>query len=304
MNNPTDLRFDGKVAIITGAGNGLGKSHAKVLAKLGASILVNDLGTDKRGEGSDSAIAEEVASEIRELGGDAIANNESVLDGQRIVEHAMDCFGAIDIVVNNAGILRDKSFHKLSAQDWEKTIDTHLNGAFKVSHAAWPHLREQNFGRIIFTTSMAAMYGNFGQANYSAAKSGIYGLTKTLAIEGMNKNIGVNAIAPIAGSRMTEGLMPPELLSQLTPDYVSPMVAYLCHESCKETGSLFEAGAGWYSQVRLQRSNGFGMPSNAPITINDIANHWDQITDFDAATYPDNSVDAITKALANLNNKD
>lgn len=304
MDNASGLRFDGKVAIITGAGNGLGKSHAKLLASLGASILVNDLGTDKHGAGTDKTIAESVATEIRELGGDAIANTDSVLNGQHIIEHAMDHFGAVDIVINNAGILRDKSFHKLTQEDWQSTIDTHLNGAFSVSRAAWPYLREQNFGRIIFTTSMAAMYGNFGQANYSAAKSGIYGLTKTLAIEGANKNIGVNAIAPIAGSRMTEGLMPPELLSKLTPEFVSPMVAYLCHESCKETGSLFEAGAGWYSQVRLQRSDGYGMPANATISIDDIANNWDLITDFDAATYPDNSVDAITKALANLQNTD
>lgn len=301
---PPPLRFDNKVAVITGAGCGLGRSHALLLGSLGARVVVNDLGGDAHGHGADTKPAEQVAAEIRRQGGKAVANFGSVEQGERLIEQALDCYGGIDIVINNAGILRDRSFHKMSHEDWQAVIDVHLEGAYRVTRAAWPHLREQRYGRVIFTSSAAGIYGNYGQANYSAAKLGLYGLTQTLAVEGRSHNILVNAIAPMAASRLTESLMPPELNARLKPELVSPLVAWLCHEQCEESGGLFEAGAGWFGKLRWQRADGIGLPVDRPITPGDIASHWAQITDFDHAHYPDSNVEAVTRLLANLKNSE
>ncbi|HEX6386211.1 MAG TPA: SDR family oxidoreductase, partial [Anaerolineae bacterium] len=261
-----ELRFDGRVAIVTGAGGGLGRAYALLLASRGASVVVNDLGGGMHGEGSDTRLADKAVAEIRAAGGTAVANYDSVEDGDGIVQAALDHFGRIDVVINNAGILRDVSFHKMTEEDWQKLYRVHLYGSFKVTHAAWPYLRQQRYGRVIVTTSAAGLYGNFGQANYSAAKLGLYGLANTLAIEGQKRNVHVNTIAPIAGSRLTETVLPPDLVEALKPEYVAPLVAYLCHESCTETGGLFEVGAGWVSRLRWQRSKGAFFPLSQPLT--------------------------------------
>src|SRR5439155_10487339 len=222
MPNDTRLSFDGRVAIVTGAGAGLGRSHALLLASRGAKVVVNDLGGSAHGGGKSSAAADAVVAEIKAAGGQAVANYDSVEDGAKIVQCALDSFGAIDIVVNNAGILRDTSFQKLTQEDWDLIYRVHVLGSFRVTHAAWGHMRDKAYGRIIFTASAAGIYGNFGQANYSMAKLGLVGLSNTLALEGQKKNIHVNTIAPIAGSRLTETVMPKELVDALKPEYVSP----------------------------------------------------------------------------------
>ena len=250
------LRYDGKVALITGAGNGLGRSHALLLARRGARVVVNDLGGSATGGGQSSAAADKVVAEIKEAGGEAVANYDSVEAGGKIVQCALDTFGRIDIVVNNAGILRDTSFLKMTDADWELIQRVHVNGAYQVTHAAWPHLRDQKYGRILFTASAAGLYGNFGQANYSAAKLGLVGLGFTLAAEGKKYNIGVNTIAPIAGSRLTETILPKELIDALRPEYVSPLVAWLAHDECQETGGIFEVGGGFFAKLRWERAAG------------------------------------------------
>lgn len=224
------VRFEDKVVIITGAGGGLGRAHALLFAQQGAKVLVNDLGGSTQGEGANASAADRVVAQIRDAGGTAVANHDSVTDGDKLVQHALDVFGRVDVVVNNAGILRDKTFHKMEDADWDLVYRVHVEGAYKVTRAAWPHMREQNYGRVIFTASTSGIYGNFGQSNYGMAKLGLYGLTRTLAIEGRKNNILVNAIAPTGGTRMTEGLIPPQVFEQLKPELVSPLVVYLASE--------------------------------------------------------------------------
>lgn len=299
----SDLRFDDKVVIITGAGNGLGKSHALEFAKRGAKVVVNDLGGSAFGDGADAAPAQVVVDEIKAAGGEAVANFDSVEDGDKIVQTAMDSFGRIDVVVNNAGILRDKSFHKMTDDDWDLIYRVHIKGSYKVAHAAWPHMREQQYGRIINTASAAGIYGNFGQANYSMAKLGLHGLTQTLAIEGQKRNIFVNSIAPIAASRLTETVMPPDILKNLKPEYVSPLVSYLCHESCTETGGLFEVGCGWFAKLRWERTNGLGLPVDS-ISAESISEGWDTVVDFSENTsHPAGTQEAMMGPMSNLQNK-
>lgn len=299
----SDLRFDDKVVIITGAGNGLGKSHALEFAKRGAKVVVNDLGGSAFGDGADASPAQVVVDEIKAAGGEAVANPDSVEDGDKIVQTAMDTYGRIDVVVNNAGILRDKSFHKMTDEDWDLIYRVHVKGSYKVAHAAWPHMREQQYGRIINTASAAGIYGNFGQANYSMAKLGLHGLTQTLAIEGQKRNIFVNSIAPIAASRLTETVMPPDILKNLKPEYVSPLVSYLCHESCTETGGLFEVGCGWFAKLRWERTNGLGLPVDN-ISAESISEGWNTVVDFSENTaHPSGTQEAMMGPMSNLQNK-
>lgn len=279
------LRFDGRVAIVTGAGNGLGRSHALLLGARGAKVVVNDLGGGIHGGGKSSAAADKVVEEIKALGGEAVANYDSVEDGAKIVQTALDAFGTVDIVINNAGILRDVSFQKMTAEDWALILKVHLTGSFSVSHAAWPILRDKGYGRIIMTTSAAGLYGNFGQANYSAAKLGIVGLANSLAIEGRNKGVFVNTIAPIAGSRLTETVLPPELIAALKPDFVSPLVGWLCHESCKDTGGIYEVGAGYHAKLRWERTRGQHFRAR-PFTVEELASKWEKVNDFTDAEHP------------------
>ncbi|MEK6789076.1 MAG: SDR family NAD(P)-dependent oxidoreductase [Pseudomonadota bacterium] len=296
------LRFDGRVAIVTGAGNGLGRSHALMLGALGAKVVVNDLGGGAHGDGKSSAAADKVVEEIKALGGEAVANYDSVENGASIVQTALDAFGTVDIVINNAGILRDVSFQKMTQGDWDLILKVHLTGSMSVSHAAWPIMREKGYGRIIMTTSAAGIYGNFGQANYCAAKLGLAGLANCLAEEGRSKGIHVNTIAPIAASRLTETVMPPELLANLKPENVSPLVAWLCHEDCEETKGLFEVGAGYIAKLRWERTVGQSFPLGKAFSVDDVAKKWDTITDFTDAGHPASVNDSFAPILHNINN--
>jgi NAD(P)-dependent dehydrogenase (short-subunit alcohol dehydrogenase family) len=295
------IRFEDKVVVVTGAGGGLGRAHALLFARHGARVVVNDLGGSAHGGGASASAADRVVSEIREAGGTAVANHDSVTDGNKIVQNALDAFGRIDVVVNNAGILRDKSFAKLEDADWDLVYRVHVEGAYKVTHAAWPHLREQNYGRVIFTSSTSGIYGNFGQSNYAMAKLGLYGLTRTLALEGRKNNILVNAIAPTGGTRMTEGLLPPAVFELLKPELVSPLVVYLASEECQDTAGLFEVGGGWIGKVRWERSLGAAFDPRAGFSPEEVAAQWQVINDFTDAAHPDDNIEALKEMMANLN---
>lgn len=295
-----ELRFDGRVAIITGAGGGLGRAYALLFAARGAGVVVNDLGGGMHGEGAGTSAADRVVEEITAAGGEAVASYDSVEYGERIVQTALDAFGRVDIVVNNAGILRDTSFHKMTEDDWEKIYRVHLYGGFKVTHAAWPHMRDQGYGRVVMTSSAAGLYGNFGQANYGSAKLGLLGMANSLAVEGQKRNVLVNTIAPLAGSRLTETILPPEMIAALKPEYVAPLVAWLCHDRNTATGQVFEVGAGWAARVRWQRARGAFLPLGAGVTPEDIAGQWDAVEEFDDPTYPETPMDSFAPVVENL----
>ncbi|MDC6379724.1 SDR family oxidoreductase [Pseudomonas graminis] len=294
------VRFEDKVVIVTGAGGGLGRAHALLFARHGARVIVNDLGGSAHGEGANASAADRVVAEIREAGGEAVANHDSVTDGDKIVQNALDAFGRVDVVVNNAGILRDKSFAKMEDADWDLVYRVHVEGAYKVTRAAWPHLRDQNYGRIIFTSSTSGIYGNFGQANYGMAKLGLYGLTRTLAVEGRKNNILVNAIAPTGGTRMTEGLIPASVFDLLKPELVSPLVVYLGSEQCQDSAGLYEVGGGWIGKVRWERSLGAGFNPHAGFSPEDVAAQWQTISDFIDAVHPADNIEALKEMMANL----
>ena len=282
------LSFKGKVVVITGAGGGLGKSYAIEYAKRGASVVINDLGGTLKGSGHNAKAADLVVNEIKQFGGIAVANYDSVTDNaSNIIKTAIDNFGSIDILINNAGILRDVSFNKMSLTDFQSVIDVHLNGAYKITKAAWPYMREQKFGRIINTCSPAGLFGNFGQANYSAAKLGLVGFAETLAKEGYKYNILINSIAPLARSRMTENVLPQHILKQLGPEKIVPLVLFLTHSETKITNSIFELAAGFYGQIRWERSSGqiFNPTDSKFFTPEAILNKWDSIIDFKDKTF-------------------
>ncbi len=275
-----EVRFDGRVAIVTGAGQGLGRSHALLLASRGARVVVNDLGGSTAGEGKSSESADLVVEEIKKAGGEAVANYDSVEDGDAIVRTAIDTWGRVDIVINNAGILRDKSFKNMTDADWDIIFRVHNYGAYKVTKAAWPIMTEQGYGRVLFTTSSAGIYGNFGQTNYGSAKLSLVGFANTLSLEGQRKNVLVNTIAPFAASRLTEGLLPPAVFDSLKPEYVSPIVAYLCSEDSDTTGGVYEVGGGFYSSLRWERTKGKLFRLGREVSPDDIQSSWKQINDF------------------------
>jgi len=275
-----DIRFDGKVAIVTGAGGGLGRQHALELARRGARVLVNDLGGSMDGSGGNSAAAEAVVAEIKALGGEAIANGSSVTDDAgvaRMVRDAMDAWGRIDILIANAGILRDKSFSKMEIADFELVLNVHLMGTMKPTKAVWEIMKAQNYGRIVVTTSSSGLYGNFGQANYGAAKLGIIGFMNTIKLEGQKNNIHINAISPVAATRMTEGLMPPEVLEKLKPEYVTPGVVYLVSEEAP-SGVILTAAAGVFAVARIYETEGAHLGGNA-LSAEGVRDSWAQIAD-------------------------
>ena len=296
----SELRYDGKVVVVTGAGNGLGRTHALAFAKRGAKVVINDLGGSHTGEGKSSSAADKVVDEIKAFGGEAVANYDSVEFGDKIVQTAMDTFGRLDVLINNAGILRDVSFAKMTDADWNLIDKVHVYGAYKCCHAAWPVMREQKFGRIILTASAAGIYGNFGQANYAMAKLGLFGLGQTLAIEGRKNNVLVNTIAPIAGSRMTETVLPQDLMDALKPEYVAELVAWLAHESCQETGGLFEVGGGFYSKLRFERTQGKTFRLGRTVSAEDIQGAWKDVTSFEGATHPANIQAALEPIMDNV----
>ena len=249
------IRFDGQVAIVTGAGAGLGRVYALELASRGARVVVNDLGGARDGAGAGSkSPADEVVKEIKEAGGEAIANYESVSTpdgGQGIVDAAIEAFGRVDILINNAGILRDKTLVKMEPENWDAVMDVHLKGAYNVTRPAFVKMREQGYGRIVMTTSAAGLYGNFGQTNYSAAKMGLIGFMNTVKLEAGKHNIKVNTISPIAATRLTEDVLPPELFAKLKPEFVAPMVLYLCAEQCPVSGGIYNAGMGYFNRAAM-----------------------------------------------------
>lgn len=292
-----EIRFDGKVAIVTGAGGGLGRSHALLLASRGARVVVNDLGGAGDGTGYGTAMAEQVCEEIKKTGGEAFPDFHNVLEGEGIVKTALEAFGTVDILVNNAGILRDKSFLKQSEDDWKLVCDVHLNGTRNVTKAAFPIMREKNYGRIVMTTSASGLYGNFGQTNYTAAKMGIVGLANSLRLEGAKYNIKVNTIAPVAGSRLTEQVMPQNLIEALKPEYVSPLVLYLCSEACHETGRIYSVGGGYFSRVAYFEGEGVFLGTDKEITIEDVQAKMAEINDLSKAVEPTQAMDQSTKVL-------
>ena len=272
-----------RVIVVTGAGGGLGREYALALAKEGASVVVNDLGGARDGTGAGHSMADQVVNEIKEAGGRAVANYDSVADAAgaaNIVKTAVDEFGKIDGIVSNAGILRDGTFHKMTDEAWDSVLKVHLYGGYNVIRAAWPHCREQGYGRIVVATSTSGLFGNFGQANYSAAKLGLVGLINTLAQEGAKYNIKANAMAPIAATRMTEDILPPEVFKKLTPEYVAPVVAYLCTEEVPDTASVFIAGGGKVQRVALFQNKGVTF-EQVP-TVDDVAAQWSTIDDLSA----------------------
>jgi NAD(P)-dependent dehydrogenase (short-subunit alcohol dehydrogenase family) len=273
-----------RVVVVTGAGGGLGREYALALAREGASIVVNDLGGARDGTGAGSAMADHVVTEIKDAGGRAVANYDSVADtdgAANIIKTALDEFGKVDGVVSNAGILRDGTFHKMSFENWDAVLKVHLYGGYNVIRAAWPHFREQSFGRVVVATSTSGLFGNFGQANYGAAKLGLVGLINTLAQEGAKYNIKANAVAPIAATRMTEDILPPEVLKNLTPDFVAPVVVYLCTEEVPDTDSIFIVGGGKVQRTALFQNE--GVTFKTPPSVEEIAAHWAEIDDLSAA---------------------
>jgi NAD(P)-dependent dehydrogenase (short-subunit alcohol dehydrogenase family) len=284
----SELGFDGKVAIITGAGGGLGKQHALLLASRGALVVVNDLGGAVDGTGADVGAAQLVVDEITGAGGEAVADAHSVATpdgGAAIVQAAIEAFGRVDIVVNNAGILRDKSFSNMTPELVDPVIDVHLRGAFHVTQPAWKHMREQGYGRIVSTSSASGIFGNFGQSNYGAAKMGLVGFTRVLAVEGAKYGIKANAIAPVAYTRMTADLLGPAG-EKLAPELVSPVVAYLAHESCEASGRVFSVGGGRVAEVFIAEARGYHDPELTPEAV---ADNWAAITDRDGYVVPGNS---------------
>jgi NAD(P)-dependent dehydrogenase (short-subunit alcohol dehydrogenase family) len=291
-----DLGFDGKVAIVTGAGGGLGREHALLLASRGAQVVVNDLGGGLDGQGSDRSPAEAVAAEIEGQGGVAVAECSSVATpegGAAIVQAALDAFGRVDVVVNNAGILRDKAFHNQLPELVDAVIDVHLKGAFNVTRPAWVHMREQGYGRVVNTSSNSGILGNFGQANYGAAKMGLVGLTRVLAAEGAKYGIKVNAIAPLARTRMTESLMG-ELGPLLDPALVAPVVAWLAHEDCPVSGEVYSVGGGRVARFFIGMTKGWFDRDLTPEAVRD---HFDEVRDPEGATIPAGPSDEMAAVL-------
>lgn len=270
----SQVDLHGRVAIVTGAGGGLGRSHALLLASRGAQVVVNDVGDGSGGP----TPAEAVVTEITDAGGRAVAANASVADADgaaAVVNTAVDAYGRVDVVVNNAGIVRDRSFAKMTMDEVDAVLGVHLRGAFLVTMAAWPHLRGRNYGRVVNTTSGAGLYGNFGQANYSAAKMGLVGFTRTLSFEGAKYGITANVISPLAASRMTEAILTPEMMAQLDPAFVSPVVAYLASEGCTDSGKIFVAGGGYVARVAIVEGDGV-IFDHVP-TPEEVAGRWDEI---------------------------
>ena len=291
-----DLGFDGRVAIITGAGGGLGREHALLLASRGAQIVVNDLGGSVSGEGGDAGPAHTVAKEIEDLGGVAVADTNSVATaegGEAIVQTALDTFGKVDIVINNAGILRDKAFHNMTPDLLEPVIDVHLKGAFYVTRPAWAKMREQGYGRVVNTASNSGILGNFGQANYGAAKMGLVGFTRVLAAEGASKNIKVNALAPVAKTRMTEELLGP-LADKLEPKTVAPIVAWLCHEDCPVSGEIYSAAGGRIARFFIGLTEGY---YNADLTVEDVRDNFDKIRNEEGYIVPNGPADEFGQLM-------
>jgi NAD(P)-dependent dehydrogenase (short-subunit alcohol dehydrogenase family) len=283
------IEFTGRVAIITGAGGGLGRHHAIELAKRGAKVVINDLGGSKDGVGSSTSAADHVVEEIKALGGEAVPNYDNVATqegGENIVQTAIDAFGKIDILINNAGILLDSTFVKMDEKKWDVVVDVHLKGTFCVTKPAFLHMVKQSYGRIIMTTSGSGLFGNFGQTNYSSAKMGVVGFANVLKLEGAKYNIKTNVIAPIAGTRLTEDVVPPEIFSRMKVDFVTPAVLYMCSEQCQDSGVIINAGLGYFSRSAIMTSEGVIFSDGEKIpTPEEVMENWSKITSLENARF-------------------
>mgnify|MGYP001807362148 FL=1 len=296
------IRFDNKVAIVTGAGGGIGKEHALELAKRGAKVVVNDLGGSVDGSGASDA-ANEVVELIKSEGGEAISNGASVTDLDAVkamVNETMEEWGRIDILVNNAGILRDKSFHKVTLEDFNLVMDVHFQGSLNCTHTIYPIMREQEYGRIIFTSSASGVYGNFGQTNYGSAKMAMIGLMNTLKLEGQNKNIFTNSITPVAYTRMTEGLIPEDFGKNLSSEFITPAVIYLASEEAPN-GVIIAAGAGVFSRILIHETMGVSLGMGEDMTPENIHANWDKISDMTEARALQNGGEQTLKFFEVIN---
>jgi NAD(P)-dependent dehydrogenase (short-subunit alcohol dehydrogenase family) len=294
------VRFDNRVAVVTGAGSGLGRSHALLLASRGARVVVNDLGGAVDGSGRSNTAADRVVAEIEASGGSAAANYDSVSDpdgAARLIAGALERFGRLDILVNNAGILRDKTFAKMELADFRAVMDVHLLGAVYCTRAAWPHMKERNYGRIVMTSSGAGLYGNFGQSNYGAAKMAVIGLMNVIKLEGAKNGILINAVAPIAATRMTEELMPKHALPHLKSEYVSAAVAYLCSDVCQVSGQVISAGAGYFARTQMMEGQGVFIEGGAAADPDAVAAAYERISDLSHATPFASAPEYIDKVL-------
>jgi NAD(P)-dependent dehydrogenase (short-subunit alcohol dehydrogenase family) len=282
-----DIRFDGRVAVVTGAGAGIGRIYALELAQRGAKVVVNDLGVARDGSGASRSAADVVVEEIRKINAQAVANYDSVSTiegGKNIIQTGLNTFGRLDILINNAGILRDKTFHKMTEDDWDMVIGVHLKGAFCVTQPAIAHMRKTGYGRIIFTASTSGLYGNFGQVNYAAAKMGLVGMMNALKLEVAKYDIMINTIAPNAWSRMTQDIFPPEFEQKMAPQFNSPIVLYLCSEACKQSGMIFVSGAGWYGRTALVSGSGICIGNaSREIAVEEIWDNLDNIISIEGA---------------------
>ena len=299
------IRFDEKVVIVTGAGGGLGREHALEFARRGAKVVVNDLGGSVDGNGASDS-ANEVVEQIKSEGGDAIANGASVTDLDAVkgmVDETMMKWGRVDVLVNNAGILRDKSFHKISIEDFNLVMSVHFQGTLNCTHTVFPIMREQNYGRIIFTSSSSGVFGNFGQSNYGSAKMAMVGLMNTLKIEGQKYNIHTNSITPVAYTRMTDGLLPEEVGESLQPEYVTPAVIYLSGVEAPN-GAIVSAGAGVYSRIFIHETDGVSLGMGKEMTPENIAANWDSISDMKGAKALQSGPEQSIKIFEKLNQKD
>lgn len=272
------MKFDQQVILVTGASRGLGNAFARFLASAGAKVVLNSTGKDARGQ--------QACEEIVAAGGSAIHIPGRVEDGHALVRQVVDACGRIDGVVHNAGFLQDKTLRKMSEEQWDLVMDVHLKSAFLLSQAAWPHFEQQGGGRLVFISSASGLYGNFGQSNYAAAKAGMHGLARSIALEGAAANIAANVVAPFGATEMNSANFSEELKAAIKTDFVAPLIGYLAHPDCAENGGLFEASAGVYKKVRWQRSAGLEVDISKPITLDDIAKGWDQVTDFSRPEYP------------------
>ena len=302
------IRFDDRVAIVTGAGGGLGRCHALELARRGAKVVINDLGGGVDGSGGSSAAAQAVVAEIEAMGGEAIANGANVAnyaEVEAMVQQTMDKWGRVDILINNAGILRDKSFAKGTLEDFKLVLDVHLMGSVNCTKAVWGIMREQNYGRVLMTSSGSGVYGNFGQSNYGSAKTGVVGLMNTLVLESSKNDIKVNTLVPTAGTRMTEGLVPPEVFALMTPESVTPAAIYLVSDEAPNK-TMLSAGVGGYALVKIVETDGIWLPAEQQ-TVEAIADNWDKITDPAGEKVPwegnDQPMKFLAKAQQALSNK-
>lgn len=272
------MRFDNEVVLVTGGSRGLGAAFSTQLAQAGATVVINNTGQD------DSAAA--LAEQLSAAGGKALAVTGPVEESAALVDACVSAAGQIDAVVHNAGFVRDKTLRKMTPQQWDEVQNVHLRSAWQLTQAAWPHFAAAGAGRVVLLSSSAGMYGNFGQANYAAAKMGMYGFCQSVALEGAAENITCNCVAPFGATTMNGANMPDALKELIKADYVAPLVAYLAHKDCTESGSLFEASGGAFKKVRWERSKGLRLPRDKPMTLADIAAGWDQIIDFSESEHP------------------